>query len=414
MKLALFDPSPFHNDYVSKMFFIPLEQFARNSGVMVKRIHEPVPEAGWTMLCNAGKLTHEIVRHFNDNGCKIAAVSCNDSAYLTANIDAFFHEIPLLFTVSGVQKVNFSKQSVMNPDMTVTTRDVPFLDYEAWECYNHMRENGRLLPLPYVPWDRLQEVPIPAQKTPKILFRGGNHFWRFVAYLHALKNGVAHPASGFLTEDYFREDMVPQFRYCEECRRQRAENSERLPFGTWIRKCECTEDLKFNEPLKWNNRSPKAFCGLAAQFRFNDGPYTKTETDAVEMALNFRRQNAEQHLRAVADAAFFADCKWEFSIHGAQRFWEAASVGTVNMLPERANDQEHFPHIADGFHYCTFSDDFSNIGEICAEALAPEVHSYVSKNAKGTYEHWIKPGPNYVTNENLLRKILSDIEGVCA
>lgn len=405
MKLSLFDPSPFHNEYVSKMFFIPLEQFARNIGVLVKRIHDPVPEAGWTMLCNAGKLTHEIVRHFNANGCNIAAVSCNDSAYLTANIDSFFHEIPLLFTVSGVQKVNFSKQSVMNPDMTVTTREVQFLPNEDWQKFHAMHLAGRLLPLPYVPWDRLEEVPIPAQKTPKILFRGGNHFWRFVAYLHALKNGVAHPASGFLTEDYFREDMVPQFRYCEKCRRDRESHAGQLPFSFIHNRCDCTNDLDIASPLKWNNRSPRAFYRLVEEFSKHGEPFIF----AAEAALNFRRQTAEQHLRAVADAAFFADCKWEFSIHTAQRFWEAASVGTVNLLPRVACDQEYFPHIEEMEHFNVFENDFTmGIGP---SVVYPEG---AARNTRALYDHWIKPGPNYVTNENLMRHILDKIQEVTA
>lgn len=397
MKLAFYDPP--HNEYVSKMYFAPLEQFARNSGIEVKRIDSPIPERGWTMLCNAGKLTQEIVDHFRDNGCKIAAVSCNDSAYLTANIDNFFHRIPLLFTVSGVQKVNFSKQSVMNPDMTVTTRDVQFLPDFQWEIYSLMRDSGRLLPLPYVPWDRLDEVPIPAQKTPKILFRGGNHFWRFVAYLHALKNGVAHPASGFLTEDYFRHDMNPQFRYCETCRAERAINGGRMPRISGMTHCDCdlgTTDL--DEPLKWNNRTPRAFFWLASFFDVDLGE--------VENALNFRRQTAEQHLRSVADAAFFADCKWEFSIPLAQRVWESASVGTINLMPKRAADQEYFPHFEDGVDYLTFSDDFSDIGQ-------QEYKENIAANAKAKYERWIKPGPNYVTNENLMRYILDRIQEVC-
>lgn len=403
MHLSIFDPKPYHNDYVSLRYFEPLEQFARNIGIEVKRIDAPVPEAGWTMLCNAGNLTQEIVDHFNDNGCKFAAVSCNDSAYLTANIDAFFHHIPLLFTVSGVQKVNFSKQSVMNPDMAVTTRDVQFLPLGEWVKYSEMHRVGRLLPLPYVPWDRLEEVPIPAQKTPKILFRGGNHFWRFVAYLHALKNGVAHSASGFLTEDYFREDMLPQFRYCGQCRTERAMEGGRMPFSSGRSRCGCDVGLdKFDEPLKWNNRTPRAFFWLASHF--------DVDISAVESALNFHRQTAEQHLRSVADAAFFADCKWEFSIHTAQRFWEAASAGTVNLLPRRANDQEHFPDIS--YAHFTFRDDFIDIHELVNSA-GGQVFKKTASEARELYDHWIKPGPNYVTNENLMRHILDRIQEVC-
>lgn len=399
MKLAVFDPSPTINDYVLLRFFNPLIQFCHQTGIPVKRIQEPTPESGWTMLCNAHHLTPGLVKHFDDNRCPIAAISCNDSAYLTEGIRPFFHHIPLLFTISGVQKVNWSKKSVMNPDMTVGTEDVQFLPDEEWSRYEHMRDAGRLLPLPYVPWDRLEEVPIPEHKTPKILFRGGNHFWRFVAYLHALRAGVAHPASGFLTADYFREDMNPQFRYCEKCREQYRSNGGRFRWQNAVEKCECSE-LPFDNPLAWNNRTPRAFIDLAVKLLVGD-------LDSVEQALNFQRQSAEHHLRAIADAALFCECKWHFSIPFPQRAWEAASVRTVNYAPARAMEQEYFPTWKPNEHYAVYSDDFSDIGHwVDQERL-----DRIADNAKAQYEQWIKPG-EYVTNSRLLGHILSKISEV--
>lgn len=398
MKLAIYDPT--YNDYVSKMYLAPLEQFARATGVTVKRITDPVPEFGWTMICNAGLLNQSLVQHFDSNHCPIVAISCNDSAYLTANIDDFFHQIPLLFTISGVQKVNFSNRSVMTPNMTVSLVLERFLSDAAWERYHAMHQAGGLLPLPYVPWDRLESVEVPAQKTPKVLFRGGNHFWRFVAFLHALKAGVAHPASGFLTEDYFREDMVPQFRYCEKCRAQKP------MYYPVMAECECPK-LSLENPLEWNNRTPRAFMRLAFDFFFECGG--RLPVEEVQQALNFKRQSPREHLQAIADAAFFADAKWEFSIHTAQRFWEAASVGTVNLLPQRANDQEHFPYIEEGIDYCTFEDSFGDWSDL-GEAASWDTYR-IAHNARALYEHWIKPS-EYVTNTNLLAHILGKIQGV--
>jgi hypothetical protein len=400
VKLAIYDPT--YNDYVSKMYLAPLEQFARAAGVTVKRITDPVPEFGWTMICNAGLLNQSLVQHFDSNYCPLVAISCNDSAYLTANIDNFFHQIPLLFTISGVQKVNFSNRAVMQPDMTVGLVLERFLSDEAWERYHAMHQAGRLLPLPYVPWDRLDSVEVPAQKTPKVLFRGGNHFWRFVAFLHALKAGVAHPASGFLTEDYFCEDMVPQFRYCEKCRAQKREHGGM--FYPVMAECECPP-LSLDEPLVWNNRTPRAFMRLAQDF----GMVYNYRAD-IEQALNFKRQSPRQHLQAIADAAFFADAKWEFSIPFAQRCWEAASVNTVNLMPERAADQEYFPRWEKGEHYCTYPDDFSNI-QICEEHVVHGGLYSIAHAARQQYEQWIKP-LEYVTNTNLLAHILGKIQGV--
>lgn len=403
MKLAVFDPLPTINDYVLLRFFNPLIQFCHQTGIPVKRIQEPIPESGWTMLCNAHHLTPGLVKHFDDNRCPIAAISCNDSVYLTEGIRPFFHHIPLLFTISGVQKVNWSKKSVMNPDMTVGTEDVQFLPDEEWSRYEHMRDAGRLLPLPYVPWDRLEEVPIPEHKTPKILFRGGNHFWRFVAYLHALKAGVAHPASGFLTADYFREDMNPQFRYCKACRSDRKDGGGRMLAIYGQKQCECQLSLEdLAEPLKWNNRTPRSFFALTKWFETVHG---SVDTPAVEQALNFQRQSAEHHLRAIADAALFCECKWHFSIPFPQRAWEAASVRTVNYAPARAMEQEYFPTWNANEHYAVYSDDFSDIGHwVDQERL-----DRIADNAKAQYEEWIKPG-EYVTNTNLLRHITERIK----
>lgn len=418
MKLAFYEPLPIWNPYVSLMFFTPLIQYCHQNGIPVKRIQEPVPEFGWTMVCNAYHLTAELVAHFDNNRCPIVAFSCNDSAYLTANIQDFFHHIPLLFTISGVQKVNYSNRSVMNADMSVSLEPVQFLPDEEWNRYDHMRQSGRLLPLPYVPWDRLPDVHIPEQKTPKILFRGGCHFWRFVAYLHAVKAGVAHPASGFLLRDYFDEKMVPQFRFCEKCRADYLEGGKWMSNSSLYTQCECSPhqaqyegDVYVNkeemeQPLSWNNRTPRGFFSLAHTFCVkNDGCIPQAD---VEMALNFQRQSADHHLRAIADAAFFCDMKWEFSIHTAQRFWEAASVGTVNVLPHRAVDQDYFPHLLPDYHYAWFRDDFTGFGT--PEWMANNT-AIVAGNAKALYEQWIKPS-DYVTNTNLLKLILQEIERV--
>lgn len=416
MKLAFYDPicadGRTVNEYTEKMWFAPLMRYAAAAGISVKQIADPIPEFGWTMICNVHHLNETLVQHFDSNRCAIVGFSCNDSAYLVESIRPFFHRLPLLFTISGVQRTNFSKQSVLRTDMTVGTRDVRYLPDEEWERYDQMYKDGRLLPLPYVPWDRLPDVPVPEVKTPKILFRGGNHFWRFVAYLHALEAGVAHPASGFLTADYFREDMVPQFRYCQKCRDQYRERGNRLIWSDATSVCVC-EPTELNEPLSWNNRTPRAFFKLADKFRERYGSMFNMEE--VDVALNFRRQTAEEHLRAVADAAFFAEAKWEFSIPMPQRFWEAASVGTVNLLPDRAADQTYFPELIPGSHFMEFQDDFS--GDWGAYEIFYQEQRWswdiVARNAKEVYEKWIRPS-DYCTNSNLLAHILTEIERVAS
>lgn len=391
MKLAIYD-APW-NEYVTRMYFAPLESYARKCGIEVKRIRDPIPETGWTMLCNAGLLTEKIVAHYEACDCKLVAVSCNDSAHLAENISAFFHRIPLLFTVSGVQNVNHGQRAVMTPELRVTTEPVQFLPDEEWQRYAAMDQAGRLLPLPYIPWDRLTPV-APEEKREKILFLGGGHFWRFVAYLHALKKDMAHPLSGFLLRDYFSEGMDPAFRFCQKCRDQWKANARWMPASAANETCEC-EPKDFS--LDWNNRTPRAFLRLAQQFGAN--------MKWAEHALNFERRQETKHLRAIASATHYADCKWEFSIHTAQRFWEAASVDTVNLMPARAADQEYFPKINPGEHYATYANDFSDIGDNMETGN-------IANNCRGVYEEWIRP-TDYVTNTKLLAHILERI-AACA
>jgi len=85
-------------------------------------------------------------------------------------------------------------------------------------------------------------------------------------------------------------------------------------------------------------------------------------------------------------------------------------VGTVNLMPRRADDQVHFPHIDEGKHWLAFEDDCSNL-KVCDDAYRCGMDGTreIAANAKALYEQWIKPS-DYVTNTNLLKLILQEIE----
>ncbi len=409
MNLAFFDPHQ-RNEYASRMFIQPLMAYAKDKGVPVKWVSHLVPEHGWAHIANADYLTPEVLRHFKENDCPIYGISCIDSAYPSETLRGpHLADVTKLFMVSGVQNTNTSHATVIDPDFTIRSEPRQFLPEDEWQVFDAMRKAGRILSLPYVPWQPLEEVaPTPFKdKRPTILFRGGNHLLRFVAYLMALRNGSADHRSGFQTRAYFADDMNPQFRYCDGCRRDFNAHNQHYPYGLPRSSSECQSEAPWGDRLDmsvtgpWNNRCPQSFYWLAEQFAAKHGPL---DFKAIERALNHHNDSAHAHLTAISQVRFYAECKWEFSIHMPQRAFEGASVGTIIFLPKRASDQDYFQNLKEGVHYLTYVNDLSDISERAVYSKE------VADNAKDHYEKWIKPGSNFVTNENLLGYMLQKIK----
>lgn len=104
----------------------------------------------------------------------------------------------------------------------------------------------------------------------------------------------------------------------------------------------------------------------------------------------------------------FADFKWIFSIYAPPRFWEGAEAHTVNLVPERMNDQEFFPVIQEDVHYVTFKEDFSNLKEVCS--ISQEKFEFVTHNCFELYKKWIQKKEDYRVSPSLLAHILQEIE----
>ena len=105
---------------------------------------------------------------------------------------------------------------------------------------------------------------------------------------------------------------------------------------------------------------------------------------------------------------FYADMKWIFSIYTPPRFWEAAGAHTINLSPERLNDQEQFPAIKDGVHYLSYKEDFSNIKEVI-EGITQEQFEFITQNCFAIYKEWILPN-KYSISDKLLQYIIDGIE----
>lgn len=412
MRLAFYDPKPFRNEYVSMMFLRAMRKYAAKQGIAWKDTDHLVPEKGWDLICDADYLRPEVVRHFHANHCRISGISCIDSAYISSVIqrEPELELVHRVFMVSGVPRSNVSHATVVDSDFQVRAEPREYLPAEHWARFDRMRLEGRILPLPYVPWTRLPEVGPPLNYTERrrtIMFRGGNHFLRFIAYLFALQKNAADPRSGFHSRFYFADDMNPQFRYCGPCREVFKANGRRFPRGSGIGPAQCQSQapwgaaLDFSVPGYWNNRCPQSFYWLSEQFAERHGAI---DMGAVEAALNHHNEQPDTHLRAIGEALLYAEAKWEFSINMPQRFWEGAAVGTVNYLPERANDQEYFPALHAGEHYLTFRDDFSNI----SAEMDVEKWSWISERAHRAFVDYIQPTDHQI-NSNLLAYIFQNL-----
>lgn len=408
MNLAFFDPLPWRNQYASQMFMQPLFNYARDRGVPVKQAGALVPEHGWAHICNADYLTPAVVQHFKDCGCRIYGVNCIDSAYPSETLRGpHLADVTKLFMVSGVQNTNFSEATVIDPDFTIRAERRQFLPDDEWAVFYAMRCAGRILPLPYVPWEPIQSVPrVPfPSKRPTVLFRGGNHLLRFVTFLMALRNGCADGRSGFQTRAYFADDMNPQFRYCDECRR-RFRVRDYYQYTPYIPpNCQSEapwggDSVDMSVPGRWNNRCPQSFYWLSEQFAKRHGPI---DMQAVERVLNHHNEREYDHLEAIAGVRFYAECKWEFSIHMPQRFWEAAAVGTLSLLPRRAADQDYFPHFLSP---SLFSNDLSDVSADMHEST----YRQSVEETHEIYQKWIAP-TKYVISTALLEHMLKEIIG---
>lgn len=405
--IYLYDPHMRH-EYVSRRYYDPMLSYAAANGIALQRTESLAGLRDCGVICDADYLTPDAIIRLKENACEIFAFSCIDSAYLS-EIIRFTPEMLLInriFMVSGVPRQNFSHATVIDNEFNITAQRRTYLPDEAWNRFDFMRSRGAIQPLPYLVWNN---VTIPTRKRMQgrrneILFRGGAHFLRVIAYLVALRAGTADSQSSFLLRDYFSETMNPQFRYCEECRDVFNQHG-RFPYSPNPDNVGCTSiakwgrDLDLSNPGNWNNRCPKSFHWLAEQFSKRHG---LIDMDRFAAALNACTEDEEQHRSTIADVAFYADCKWEFSIYAAQRFWEASSVGTINLLPERANDQDYFPAMRDGEHYLTFGNDLIGLDRIGGRL------DEISDNAYGLWEKWIRPDEHGISN-NLLKHIFDTI-----
>jgi hypothetical protein len=412
------------HEYLTKVFFKGMRQWLHANGRAhiednrLEKIHNA------TVVTSADYLNAESIAILRNNNCRIVGFSCTDSSYIAQSCRAAaeMSQIDLIFALTGLQKFNHGHEVVVDKDFNVSLELRSFLPQADWTVFNDMRKAGRLQSLPYPHWSPLPELPARPynERSQKVLIRGGCHARRFVLALMLMRKDLLDTNSGFVTAPYFAEDMNPRFRYCEPCRKE-FKAHRKYPWRE-VKKAEddCTSpaiwgyvdeyrDFDWETELgRWNNACPRSFYWLAEQFEKKHGAIDKT---ALEKLLNAQWLPAQAHQEMLARITFTSDLKWLFSIYAAQRFWDAAAAGCINLLPSRTADQDYFPRMYAGEHYLTFPESFEALD---LHALIAEYeYNEISANARALYSEWVKPG-RFALNENLTAHIFSQIEKHCA
>jgi len=404
MNVLLFDPSPSRNDYLTRIYFEGLVARSGELGVSVTRIDSLAGITNSVILINGDHLDLETIHRLRNDGNKLIAFDINDNTLLAQSYrDNGLSDMPdLIFKVGGIQKFRVSQDLSVDEDFGISMMEREFLNEGAWEVYRQLDRQKMLLSLPYVPWGNQEWPSVPfGQRSGDVLIRGGCHIYRFLTFLSLCRAGRADCRSSFELHDYFREDMNQQFRFCDSCRSGGEGRDGCTSPAVWGGD-KVTGLDRYENANHWNNRCPRSFEWLAKKFEEKHGSIVM---DFVRGALAGKFDAEEDFFIHLSHATFYADLKWLFSIYCPPRFWEAANVGTINLLPSRTTEQEYFPNILVGKHYLTFREDFSQQWPVVDE----EEFGLITGNARDLYEQWIRPG-NATISSNLARHIFDQIE----
>lgn len=399
------------HDYLFRVYFAALMAYAKDNGVPVgttDNFHEAKNE---TVLVDTEYLTQEVCDLLRNNGNRIVGFNMIDSSGIAAPLQSHMADCQTIFTLTGIQTTNTGHEVEFDERFQPVMVGRQFMPEPDWTVFHMMHLTGRLHSLPYVHWERQAEpghIPF-AQKSGKVMVRGGAHFKRVVLAFFLMRAGLLDECSGFPMKSYFDRETEERFRFCADCRGRYFTNDQHYAYHVSTRPDGCNSPAKWGCELdltdagKWNNRCPRSFYWLADQFQQQHGPISHA---MVEDLFNEDFVTAEDHQRMLRQASFTADLKWLHSIYVAQRFWDAAICGTVNLLPSRTMDQEYFPKMKEGTHYRVFSESLHFQPDAQKPFLATKDYlEDIRSEAWSTYAQWIRP-TDYGVNTNLLAHIL--------
>jgi len=371
------------------------------------------------VIAHGEELTPAIIYNLKEQGNKIVSFDINDSSTFTYTYcnDPSISQIDLIFKISGLQNSRFGQEFILEDDLSYSSETRQFMNEWQWDVYCKMREENRIHSLPYILW---KDFPGHKwsyyQKKKKVLIRGGNHFYRYLLFLNLLKHNLCDESSGFPIGDYYLPNMSTQYRFCETCIEEFQKNG-RLSYAYFKRNKHTCNNPYINwqeKPLppgffhtdvgQWNNRCAPLFYFLADKIVEKHG---EIDRRILEESLNTPYYHGDEFTRIASTYSIFGDFKWIFSIYAPPRFWEAASLSAVNLLPKRTNEQEYFPEIKEGEHYITFKEDFSDIKEV-VESITEVDYNRITDNCLDHYHMWIKPG-RLPVSVNLLKHMTEKI-----
>jgi hypothetical protein len=411
VKIAFYDPIPVGNEYCTIMFLHPLIECARDRGHQVGECNPDTVRDSHVVLLT-DHLTEERIYRLKENGNKIIGINVTDSSYISGAI-RYAKSLPLvdlIFMVSGVQAANEDFDLVLTDDFELQQVPKPFLDPQNWAVFDRLVKAEKLKSLPYVPWTRINPPPWTpwAQRSQKTILRGGGHSRRFMLALFLMLKDRLDPNSGFVLRPYFADDMNPQFRFCEACRRtQRAEgvanyHPENLQFCNSPAHGSFDNNREFDvkDLGHWNNRCPNSFFWFAEEFAKRYGPL---DMEIVKKMLNARWLHPDEHMAMLGRILFTSDLKWIHSIYQPQRYWEAAAAGCINVLPERAIMQIYFPETKPYDHYLVYGEKMRQLDMEFRIDEGP--YREMAAANRNLFDRWIQP-TTYRTNTNLLEHML--------
>lgn len=418
--IQIIDPAPVTNEYLTTMYLRPLFSYCADNGIPIKYSDSIASTENCIALIHGDRLSPELIVQLKNQNCSICSLDINDSSYFSSAYQGSPETamVDLFFKVSGIPKTNYTEELNIDRNFRIFATQHRYLPDDDWSAFSLLKP--KIKPLPYVLWTPLvgQGPTRPcSQRSGKVIIRGGAHFWRVVLFLRLVQQGLNDLKSSFSTEAYFNGSMIERFRFCQSCIRER-QSTGRCSYSTTPDVQNCKSPVIWGTPGEffggpafgrndfghWNNRCPHSFFWLAKEYERCRGPLN----NCVEKALNGSMYPINEFVNDLSGAAYTADLKWLNTIYAPPRFWEAASLGTVNFYPKRTADQDYFPVMEEDVHYITFPNDMTNLN---LDGISQHTWAEISNNAKNLYETWIR-GDKYVVSTNLLRHITEQIESI--
>jgi len=390
------------NEFLQKRFFEPISLCKQ-----IPIIDNVLNVKNSTVLIDAIYLTPDTIDIIKNNSNKIIAFDINDNSAFCCSYygSEKILEIDHIFKIAGLQRTVSSKEISISNNLEYSTIDVCFMDEINTAIYNRLLNENRLHSLPYVLWFNPPSISVSEydQRIKLALVRGGHHYQRVHLYLNLLAKGLVDNSSQFNTHAYL-------FQYCGECK-EIFNKYGKFPYDIMENlKSSCSlpdkkQENYFNNCPNWNNSCTTRYFQLAKQFNQMN---SKIDIGLLEHALNGYGLPENNFFSTLSSYLFYADYKWLFSIYAPPRFWEAAAMKTISLVPRRMNDQSNFPVLVENDHYITFAEDFSDLSVVCNN-ISKEKYQHITENCFNLYNRWIK-SRDYLLNTNMINYIIDIAE----